>query len=64
MRHRKISMLEERISLVVGSREGFVKNRYSGDEIIYRSRMVGPIRDRKTAFDSVYSVTHAACQVN
>ena len=33
MRHRKISMLEERISFVVGSKDVFVKCRYSGDEI-------------------------------
>ena len=51
-------MLEERRSLVTGSMEVFLKNKYLGDEIIYRGRMVDPIRDRRTALDSACSIAY------
>ena len=57
MRYRKISMLEERRSLVTRSMQVFVKNWYLWEQILHSSGTVGSIQDLSTAFDSACSIT-------
>ena len=64
MRHRKISVVEERISFVVGSTEVFVKNGYFGDEILHSSRRMSPILNWKTTLDSACAIPYHWTQLN
>ena len=57
MRHRKISIEEERMSFVTEVMKVFRKNQSLGDQIVHNSRTVSPISKRKSAFNSPWSIT-------
>ena len=57
MRHRKISIVDERMSFVTEVMKVFLKDPYLGDETLHRSRTVSPIRDQRTASDSVATIS-------